>query len=54
MTKHVKVIFDRRKTAEKVGTGYIDICVYLKAGERKYEIVGTSKPTTPSTATTRK
>ena len=38
------MIFDRRKTAEKVGTGYIDICVYLKAGERKYEIVGTSTP----------
>ena len=38
------MIFDRRKTAVKVGTGFIDICVYLKAGERKYEIVGTSTP----------
>lgn len=44
MTKHVKVIFDRRKTAAKVGTGFIDICVYLKAGERKYEIVGSATP----------
>ena len=44
MTKHVKVIFDRRKTAAKVGTGFIDICVYLKAGERKFEIVGSSTP----------
>jgi site-specific recombinase XerD len=44
MTKHVKVIFDRRKTAAKVGTGFIDICVYLKAGERKFEIVGNSTP----------
>ena len=44
MTKHVKVIFDRRKKAAKVGTGFIDICIYLKAGERKYEIVGSATP----------
>ena len=44
MTKNVKVLFDRRKKAAKVGTGFIDICVYLKAGERKYEIVGSSTP----------
>ena len=44
MTKHVKVIFDRRKKAAKVGTGFIDICVYLKEGQRKYEIVGSSTP----------
>ncbi len=44
MKKNVKVIFDRRKTAAKTGTGFIDICVYLQAGERKYEIVGTAKP----------
>lgn len=44
MTKHVKVIFDRRKKAAKVGTGFIDICIYLKEGERKYEIVGSSTP----------
>jgi site-specific recombinase XerD len=44
MKKNVKVIFDRRKTAEKTGTGFIDICVYLKAGERKYEIVATATP----------
>ena len=44
MTKNVKVIFDRRKKAAKVGTGFIDICVYLKEGERKFEIVGSSTP----------
>ena len=44
MTKHVKVIFDRRKKAAKVGTGFIDICVYLKEGQRKFEIVGSSTP----------
>lgn len=44
MKKNVKVIFDRRKTAAKTGTGFIDICVYLQAGERKYEIVGTATP----------
>ena len=42
--KNVKLIFDRRKTVAKTGTGFIDICVYLKAGQRKYEIVGTAKP----------
>ena len=44
MTKHVRVIFDRRKKAAKVGTGFIDICVYLKEGQRKFEIVGSSTP----------
>lgn len=44
MKQKVKVIFDRRKLVEKKGTGFIDICVYLKAGERKYEIVGSAKP----------
>jgi hypothetical protein len=38
------VIFDRRKKAAKVGTGFIDICVYLKEGQRKFEIVGSSTP----------
>ena len=33
--KNVKVIFDRRKTVATTGTGFIDICVYLKAGQRK-------------------
>ena len=42
MKRHVKVVFDRRKTASKKGTGFIDICVYLKAGERKFETVGTA------------
>ena len=44
MKKHVKVIFDRRKTAEKTGIGVIDICVYLRAGERKFETVGCATP----------
>lgn len=44
MKKHVKVIFDRRKTAKKTGTGMIDICIYLKTGERKFETVGSSSP----------
>lgn len=42
--KKVKVIFDRRKTVETTGTGFIDICVYLKAGQRKFEIVGSATP----------
>lgn len=42
--KNVILIFDRRKTVAKTGTGFIDICVYLKAGQRKYEIVGSATP----------
>ena len=42
--KNVKVIFDRRKTVATTGTGFIDICVYLKAGQRKFEIVGSATP----------
>ena len=42
--KNVKVIFDRRKTVAKTGTGSIDICVYLKEGQRKFEIVGSATP----------
>ena len=38
MNKNVKVVFDRRKRTEKTGTGSIEICVYLKPGERKYTI----------------
>ena len=44
MNKNVKVVFDRRKRAEKTGTGSIEICVYLKPGERKYETVATATP----------
>ena len=44
MKKYVKVVFDRRKTVQKTGIGFVDICVYLKEGERKYEIVGSAKP----------
>ena len=42
MIKNIKVIFDRRKTVEKTGKGKIDICIYLKEGERKFETVATS------------
>ena len=42
MIKNIKVIFDRKKTVEKTGFGKIDICIYLKGGERKYETVATS------------
>jgi len=42
--KKVKVIFDCRKTVAKTGTGSIDICVYLKEGQRKFESVGSATP----------
>jgi len=41
---HIKVIFDRKKTAAKTGTGKIDISIYLTRDERKYETVGTATP----------
>lgn len=44
MIKNIKVIFDRKKTAAKTGSGKIDICIYLKKGERKFETVGTATP----------
>lgn len=44
MIKNIKVIFDRRKTFEKTGKGTIDICIYLKEGERKFESVAQSTP----------
>ena len=40
MNKNVKVIFDRKNQASKTGTGKIDIRIYLKDGERKFETVG--------------
>ncbi len=40
MSKNVKVIFDRKNQASKTGTGKIDIRIYLKEGERKFETVG--------------
>jgi len=42
--KSVKIIFDRRKTASKTGTGNIDICVYLNHTQRKFETVGNATP----------
>lgn len=42
--KIVKIIFDRRKTASKTGTGNIDICVYLSHTQRKFETVGSATP----------
>ncbi len=44
MTKNVQVIFDRRGLATKTGKGTIEIRVYLKAGERRYESMGISTP----------
>lgn len=44
MTKQVKLVFDRKGSVAKNGTGKVEICIYLKAGERKYETVGTSTP----------
>ncbi|WP_033148066.1 site-specific integrase [Prevotella sp. P6B1] len=44
MKKNVKVVFDRRKTAAKTGKGSIDICVYLREGERKFVSAGTATP----------
>ena len=45
MANNVKLVFDRKGTVAKTGTGKIEICIYLKAGERKYVTVGTSTPT---------
>ena len=42
MSKSVRVVFDRRGTVEKTGYGKIELCIYLKRGERKYESVGES------------
>lgn len=42
MIKNIKVIFDRKKTVEKTGFGKVEICIYLKGGERKFETVATS------------
>lgn len=44
MTKQVRLVFDRKGSVAKTGTGKIEISIYLKAGERKYETVGTSTP----------
>ena len=44
MIKNIKVIFDRKKTAAKTGSGKIDIRIYLKEGERKFETVATATP----------
>ena len=46
MIKNIKVIFDRKKTAAKTGNGKIDIRVYLKEGERKFETVAAATPET--------
>ena len=40
MNKNVKVIFDRKNQASKTRKGKIDIRIYLKDGERKFETVG--------------
>ena len=42
MSKNIKVIFDRKNQVSKTGTGKIDIRIYLKEGERKFETVGTA------------
>lgn len=42
MSKQVKVVFDRKGSVAKTGYGKIEICIYLKAGERKYETVATA------------
>ena len=44
MAKNIKVIFDRKNQAAKTGTGKIDIRIYLKEGERKFETVGSATP----------
>ena len=44
MTKNIKAIFDRKNQAAKTGIGKIDIRIYLKEGERKFETVGTATP----------
>ena len=44
MSKNIKVIFDRKNQAAKTGIGRIDIRIYLKEGERKFETVGSATP----------
>jgi site-specific recombinase XerD len=44
MKKRVKVVFDRKGSVAKTGYGKIELCIYLKEGERKYETVGTATP----------
>lgn len=44
MTKNIKVIFDRKNQAAKSGVGKIEIRIYLKEGERKFETVGEATP----------
>lgn len=44
MKKRVKVVFDRKGSVAKTGHGIIELCIYLKQGERKYESVGTATP----------
>lgn len=44
MKKRVKVVFDRKGSVAKTGYGKIELCIYLQAGERKYETVGTATP----------
>ncbi len=44
MKQHVRVVFDRKKASAKTGTGKIELCVYLKEGERKWITVGTASP----------
>lgn len=44
MSKSIKVIFDRKNQAAKTGIGRIDIRIYLKEGERKFETVGSATP----------
>ncbi len=44
MKKFVKVVFDRKGSASKTGCGKIELSIYLQAGERKYETVGSATP----------
>lgn len=42
MKENVKIVFDRKRQAEKTGTGKIEFYIYLSKGEKKYEVVGES------------
>lgn len=44
MNKCVRVVFDRKGSVAKTGTGKVEILVYLSRSQRKYESVGESTP----------
>ena len=42
MKKRINVVFDRKGAVAKTGSGKIELSIYLQAGQRRYETVGTA------------